>query len=104
MRIQSVLSLEYIQALIGTSTGNPVDNPVQFAFPASGTRPAPDDWQAAAWVGAGPQPSSYIAECLVGPGGPDGTPALDTGDYDIWIQITGDPEIPAIPAGILRIY
>lgn len=50
---------------------------VEYAFPASGERPAPSDWKTGAWVSGYP---SY-----------DLTPAdipLTVGLWDVWLRIT----------------
>lgn len=50
--------------------------------------PAEEDWQPAEWAPDGPP---YVARVLL----PPGTPA----DYQVWVRITGDPEVPVRRAG-----
>lgn len=102
MAALSVLSLEYVRVPVSaTESGaavNPTSDAVTMAFPPLGTRPATGDWKTAEWEIAG---STYSARCLVGPGG---TVTLPTGQYDVWVKVTDNPEVPAMPAGQLTVF
>lgn len=103
---QSSLSLQYVQAAVTATVGgnplNPTSDTVQFAFMAGSASPGPSDWKTGSWDGTAPRPpgNSYMAQCLVGPGG---TIQLPVGTYNIWIKVMDSPEVPVIQVGILQI-
>lgn len=101
MHEQSAASLEYIRVAVSASEAgvavNPTADAVQMAFVAVDTVPISGDYVAATWeVDNG----TYYARCLVGPGG---TIALAADHWDVWVEITDTPEIPARKAGRIRI-
>lgn len=102
----SAASLEYVQAFVtATVQGapyNPTSDAVAFAFIAPGTSPVGAQWYSGSWdsTSANSGTNSYIAQCLVGPGG---TVQLAAGSYQVWVQITDNPEVPVIPAYLLTI-
>ena len=105
MITQSALSLQYVQAAVTATVAgaayNPTADTVQFAFTANGVQPGTSDWKTGSWDGTNPRPNgSYVAQCLVGPGG---AIALTTGTYTVWIKVTDSPEIPVINVGLLKI-
>lgn len=99
----SVLSTEYVlipvQALVDGLSTDPTIYPVQFAFTAIGVDPDLSDWVNGSWQ-AGTTNGLYMAQCLVGP---TGTITLTPGLWSIWIQITGNPEVPVLQPGLLQI-
>jgi hypothetical protein len=100
----SRLSTQYVQvpveAIVSGAAYNPTGDTVRMAFMADWARPASGDWNSAIWSHS-TAPGIYLAQCLVGPGG--GGIALDPGSYDIWVQVTDNPEIPVFTAGTLVI-
>jgi hypothetical protein len=105
MLIQDALSLQYVQASVTTTAEgtavNPTGDVVAFAFTAVGAKPASGDWQVGSWDGTTPRADgSYVAQCLVGPGG---TIALTVAKYMMWVRVTDNPEIPVIDVGVLSI-
>lgn len=98
----SKLSTQYVlipvQAIVAGEAINPTAFPVQFAFTPIGTNPSA--WTAGSWQD-GTTNGLYMAQCLVGPenGGLVLTPAL----YEIWLQVTGNPEVPVLQPGLLQI-
>jgi hypothetical protein len=103
MKTYSTLTKEYVPALVTSEAGGvPVDptaDPVQMAFVAPGTNPAPGDWQAAIWD-SGSVNGAHTALCLIGPGG---TIQLAAGVYAVWVKITDSPEVPAIKAFSIQV-
>jgi hypothetical protein len=89
-----------VQAVIGGESYDPTADTVQLAFMAGWALPGSGDWHTGSWTGS-TAPGTYLAQCLVGPanGGID----LAPGTYDIWVQITDNPEVPVISTGTLVI-
>ncbi|MEU1800892.1 hypothetical protein [Streptomyces sp. NPDC019937] len=106
MITQSALSLQYVQtAVTATVAGapyNPTVSSVEFAFTRVPAAPGPSDWVTGSWDGTTPRlpGSTYVAQCLVGPGG---AITLVAGTYTMWIRITDTPEVPVINVGIVKI-
>lgn len=105
MLTQSVLSLESVKVPVAVRLSgaliNPTSDVVAMAFPAESVDPVTGDWQAAEWeTDSSTVPVTYLAKCLVGPGG---TIALSVGLYDVWVRVTDNPEVPARRAGNLEI-
>lgn len=91
-------SVEYLEAVVSTSDNlDPTSDPVEFAFelPSDGN-PEAGDWGAGSWKAGGPP---YVARALVGAAPFD----LADGVYQVWVRITDNPEVPVIPACMLRI-
>jgi hypothetical protein len=95
---QSALSLQYVPFAVTSALGDPTAYTVEAAF-APLADPTPGTWCAATWVQDAPV-GTYVAQCLVGPGG---TIQLDVGDYVCYLRITANPEIPVLQAGALSI-
>lgn len=94
----SSLSTEYVKVPVSIKVNGAVVNPtsyvVKMAFKTSG-EPIEADWKTASWETAG---TTYYVRCLVGP---SGDVTLADGSYDIWLRITGAPEIPVRTIGRL---
>lgn len=92
----STLSLEYVLVPVSaTVAGRHVDisaDTVAMAFPVADALPLTGDWKTASWETVGSRPTSYLARCLVGPGG---TVTLTAGTFDIWVRVADSPEVPA---------
>jgi Putative Ig domain len=91
-----------VQAIKAGVPFNPTGDVVQFAFAATPNYvPQPSDWVTGSWD---TDPASilypYNAKCLIGP---NGVKTLTPGDYQVYIQITDNPETPVLIAGILTI-
>lgn len=102
----SVKSLEFVQAAVrGEKDGVEVDptaDPVAMAFVAVGAYPAGGDWKPAQWETETKGPlKTYLASCLVGPGG---IVTLAAGRYAVYVKVTDNPEVPVIAAGVLTVY
>lgn len=100
---QSVLSLKFVRVSVeasGTSGPiNPTGDVVAMAFTTGDALPGA--WVTAAWASTSPRSDgSYVAQCLVGPGG---ATTLAVGSYSIWLKITDSPEIPVENVGLLTI-
>ena len=105
METVSQASLQYIQAgvtaTLPSGAYNPTSDTVQFAFAAPGASVLGAQWWTGSWASTEPTgPNTYIAQCLVGPGG---TVQLAPGPYQVWVQITDNPEVPVLPAFLLTI-
>lgn len=100
----SRLSTQYVlvpvQAIVAGEAIDPTAFPVQFAFTPIGGEPADLDWHDGSWQD-GTTNGLYLAQVLIGPenGGLALAPAL----YQIWIQVTGNPEVPVLQPGLLQI-
>jgi hypothetical protein len=98
----SSLSTQYVlvpvTVIIAGESVDPTAYPVQFAFTPIGT--SPSAWTDGSWQDA-PTNGLWMAQCLVGPenGGLVLAPAL----YEIWIQVTGNPEVPVLQPGLLQV-
>lgn len=99
----SHLSTQYVLAPIRAwSQGqpyNPTGLTVQMAF-VNGWSP-PGSWNDASWAWTTAVNGYYAAQCLVGP--ENSGVVLAIGTYDVWVQVTGDPEVPVIVTGTLTI-
>lgn len=95
----SSLSLEYVKVpVVATEDGGEIDPTaydVEMAFMPEG-EPEEADWASGDWETAG---TRYLARCLVGPTGV----ILADGTYNIWLRITGSPEVPVKRVGTLVI-
>lgn len=98
----SSLSTQYVlvpvQAIVAGQSMNPTTYTVQFAFTAIGADPV--SWLTGSWQ-AGTTNGLYMAQCLIGP--LNGGHVLAPATYAIWIQITGNPEVPVLQPGLLTI-
>lgn len=71
---------------------NPTTDVVRMAFSPMGSPPA--TWTGATWeTDSTTTPATYLARMMVGPGG---TIQLARAIYDIWVQVTDNPEIPVL--------
>lgn len=98
-------SLEYVRVPVyAESSGaqvNPTADTVQMAFLAGSQAPESGDWKSASWdTDATTTPTTYRAQCLVGPAG---TVTLTRGTYTVWVKITDSPEVPVRPVGSLKV-
>lgn len=105
MLTQSVLSVEYVKVPVSAEeSGAAVDisaDVVEMAFTLQDVAPLSGDWEAAAWeTDVTTTPDTYLARCLVGPGG---TATLAAGVYDVHVRVTDTPEIVVRRAGNLEI-
>lgn len=101
----SSLSLEYVRVPVSARvSGNPVNptsDTVAMAFMVGRTNPSVGDWKSASWdTDATTTPTTYRAQCLVGP---SGTVTLVPGVYQVWIKVTDNPEVPIKLAGPLKV-
>ena len=91
--------LQPVRAWSGGIPFNPTALPVSMAFVVDQSEPV--SWNTASWAWTTPVNGYYAAQCLVGP--QNGGVSLAIGTYDVWVQITGSPEIPVIVTGTLTI-
>ena len=102
----SALDLQYVRysvtALINGVLADPTVNTVTFAFMTPGTDPQAGDYKAASWETVAGPPVSYVARCLVGPGGVF-TPVRGA-TYQVWIKIAASPELLQWPVGVLEVF
>lgn len=84
----SALSLEKIDVAIAATT-NPTGDTVQMAVALNYTNPT--TWVPASWVTV---TGVYYATVLIGPGSAIG--ALPVGQYQVWVKVTDNPEIPVL--------
>lgn len=70
---------------------------VEVAFLAHGD-PTDSDWHAAEWFPFNETGGRMIARCLIGPGGPTGTPVLTEDVYQVFVRVSTPPEEPVIKA------
>lgn len=105
---QSVVSTQYVQvqvtAIRDGEAYDPTGDAVAMAFvpitsPPSSPDPTSMEWNTATWE-TDPGPV-YWAQALVGPA--NGGVALAIGSYVCWVQVTDDPEVPALPGCYLTI-
>ena len=106
---QGIATLQYLRVAVSATVNgasyNPTVDVVQFGFQPEATytaSEAPSTWYSGSWetVGTGAQ-VSYVAKCLVGPGGTFAPTAPV--DYWVWIKITDSPEIPVLFVGELQV-
>lgn len=76
---------------------NPTALTVQMAFIDGWTKPAAPDWNPASWAWTTPVNGYYAAQCLVGP--ENGGKVLAVGTWNVWVQVTGSPEVPVLLSG-----
>jgi hypothetical protein len=98
-------SLEYVQVPVhAESSGaqiNPTTDAVHMAFLPGSQAPEAGDWKSGSWdTDATTTPTTYRAQCLVGP---SGTVTLTRGTYAVWVKITDSPEVPMRPVGSLKV-
>lgn len=86
-------SLQYFQCPIINREANPTTDVVAIAFLASGVKPdGTETWNTSSWDSGSVAPV-YLAQVLVAksPG-----VVLAVGDYDAWVKVTDNPEIPCL--------
>lgn len=102
---QSAASTQYVQvqvlAVSGGEAYDPTGDSVSMAFipSASPLSPASGQWNTGSWQ-TDPD-GSHWAQALVGPA--NGGLTLGTGSYVVWIRVTDDPEVPALPGPVLTV-
>ena len=80
---------------------DPTGDTVQFAFtPLGYPVTSPTAWVSGSWV-TFPGPA-YWAQCLIGPGTAAAT-ALTIGTWQVWLQISDNPEVPVLQPTLLTI-
>lgn len=99
------ITLEYVRIPVTASSQglfvNPTTNTVQMAFIVGSSAPQSGDWKTATWDQTAQPTTTYVAQCLVGPGG---TITLAVGQYQVWLKLIDLPEIIERPAGVLNIF
>lgn len=102
----SAISLNRIRRTVRATTDGELYNPmgatVHFAFlPGADDEPVAGDWKLGNWDVTPIR--SYVAQCLVGPGG---VIALARGQWYVWLRITDATagETPVFPTGVLIIF
>jgi hypothetical protein len=102
---RSALDTKYlaypVTALVGGAAYNPTADTVQFAFmpnPAN-QNPGSGDWHNGNWAATGT--NTYLAQCLIGPA--NNGVVLAVGNWNVWIKITDNPEVPVQQVGLLTI-
>jgi hypothetical protein len=93
-----VSSTEYLKVSV-TADVTLSAQTVAIAIINARAHPTAPDWQPAAWTGT--PGTTRTAMILIGP---TSSTVLTVGDYDVWIQVTDNPEIPTDPAGRLTVY
>jgi hypothetical protein len=86
-------STEYVNVPLSADHDISSD-PVAFSIVARGSEPGPV-WTAASVYSGG------VAKLLIGPASSYGS--LAVGNYDVYVKITDNPEVPVLFAGQLRI-
>jgi hypothetical protein len=102
----SSASKEYVRVPVAArSSGAAIDttaDTVVMAFLAGAGPPESGDWKSASWdTDATTYPPTYLAQCLIGPGG---TVTLTAGVWTVWVKVTDSPEIPVKRAGQVKIF
>jgi hypothetical protein len=100
-------TVDYLVPVNATQSGaayNPTSDTVQFAFmPTPAQVPGSGDWVTGAWDA---DPSSilypYNAKVLVGAGA-SGAAVLGIGTYQVYVEITDNPQVPVVIAGQLQV-
>jgi len=100
----SAASLEYVsvpvRGIVAGAVIDPTGSDVDMAFLRGSAAPGDSDWQAASWdTDAGTVPTTYRAQCLVGPGAVQ----LAAGTYRVWVRVTDSPEVPVKAAGHITV-
>jgi hypothetical protein len=97
----SSLSTQYVYVPVRAFSQNALYNPtaltVQMAFVDGWSKPADEDWNPASWAWTTSANGYYAAQCLVGPEN-DGV-VLAVGTWNVWVQVTGSPEVPVLVSG-----
>jgi hypothetical protein len=81
---------------------NPTALDAEMAFVSGWAKPTDEQWNTASWAWTTTSNGYYAVQCLVGPSS-DPLISLATGTYNIWVQISGNPEIPVAPCGTLTV-
>ena len=76
---------------------NPTALTVQMAFVDGWSKPTGGQFNTASWAWTTPVNGYYAAQCLVGPGA--GGFVLAIGTWNVWVQVTGNPEVPVLVSG-----
>lgn len=102
----STLSREYVRVQVSaTEAGSPVNptaDTVQMAVTAAGVDPT-TEWATASWeTEVTATGTKYYARIQVGPSSTVGQ--LAVGNYEIWVKVTDNPEVPVAQVGRLAIY
>jgi hypothetical protein len=104
---RSALSLEFVRANISaTEAGDavtPTGDPISFAFVPIGTKPTTlTTFTAGNWETDDSDATHpvYYARILVGPGG---TLTLAVGEYDYYVKVSDNPEIPVLWVDAIKI-
>lgn len=99
--VMSSLSTDYDRWAIPASA-NPTGLVVQFAYMAPGAGlPGVTDWVAGSWEQAALSTGEWVARTLIGPA--NGGKVLTRGDWDVWIKVVSNPDVPAWQPGMLTI-
>ncbi len=92
----SAVSKQYIRVPV-TAEADPTGDAISWAIIDQGQEPAPSDFVAGNWQTLA---GTYYARVLVGPGS---SLVLARGYYEMFVQITDNPEIPVLRAGVLEV-
>lgn len=90
----SSLSKEYVRTEV-RAKNDPTALAVEMAF-TTGPEPTAGDWAAASWETVD---GKWYARALIGPGARQ----LTDGMWLVWVRVTGNPELPVIKAGTLKV-
>lgn len=100
-------SLSYVRARVSARASgaavNPTSDTVAVAFETTDAAPAAAaaSWKSATWdTDTSTTPTTYRAQCLVGP---SGTVNLSAGTYYMFVKVTDSPEVPIMYSGIVQV-
>jgi hypothetical protein len=93
----SSLSCVYLPFFVRGATGI---EQVEIAFTLPGVEPAPGNWNAAEWAANPAGERGATAQILFGPGG---TTSRPEGTWQAWVRVTASPQLPALPAGLIKV-
>jgi hypothetical protein len=91
-------STEYLKVWITADVTLSAQTVYMAVIPARG-RPTAPDWKPADWTGS---PGTTRAAMLFV--GAESDNVIAIGDWDVWVKVSDNPEIPTDPAGRLTVY
>jgi len=97
------LSTEYVKVPVTAKKAgvayDPSSDTVKMTFSLTEHLGVAPTWYAASWED---MTGGHMARCLVGPS--PGVVQLAAGTYNVFVQISDNPEIPVLRAGAITVY
>lgn len=102
MRTLPALSTIYLRAKVTAvdeagSNISIANDAVDFAFMLDGKTPAVGDWKTGSWG------APNVARILIGPGAGAATALTAGNQYQVWVRVTDNPEVPVLQVDTLNV-